>query len=285
MRQNVDVVLVSGGDGTVMACASALVGASVPLAIIPSGTGNIIAASLRVPTGVAAAAETALHGGRIAIDVGFSGAGRPFFAASIGFSAAVVRDATPALKTRAGMLAYAISAARHARDNPATFRIYLDDKPLIIRKANGVLVGNFGQLMARPRLPKTSLNDGLLEVGILRIRPILDWVRKRSPVFRPLTPPLDWHQARRIVVECDRSCPLERDGDWAGDETRLAAEVVPQSLLVCAPGFSGSPVPPRPVLRWMLRDAGVLLFRRTSIFGPGESKRCRLPTAKSARHQ
>jgi diacylglycerol kinase family enzyme len=265
-RRRVDVMLVSGGDGTVMACASALVGTSIPLGIIPSGTGNIIAASLRVPAGVVAATEAALHGERIAIDVGFCGSRRPFFAASIGFSAAVMRDATPVLKARAGMLAYAISAARHARDAPATFRIHLDDKPLIVRKADGVLVGNFGQLMARPRLPKTSLNDGLLEVGILRIRPIPDWVRQRSPVLRPVTPPLDWHQAKRILVECDRLCPLERDGDWAGEETRLAAEVLPQSLLVCVPGFFGLPVRPRPVLRLVLHDAGALLFKRPGYF-------------------
>jgi diacylglycerol kinase family enzyme len=265
-REGVDLLLVSGGDGTVMACASALAATSVPVGIIPGGTGNIIAASLRVPSGVAAATEAALHGERMAVDVGFSAQGRPFFAAGIGFSAAVMRDATPVLKARAGMLAYAISAVRHARDRSATFLIYLDDEPPIVRKAHGVLVGNFSQLMTRPRLPKTSLDDGLLDVGILRIRPVLDWVRQRSPVFGPLTPPLDWHQAKRILVLCDRPCPVERDGDWVGEEARLEAQVQPRSLVVCVPGSVVSPVPARPVLRWVLHDAGALLSGRLELF-------------------
>src|SRR5258708_14241659 len=62
ITQGADVILVSGGDGTVMACASALTGGEVPLAIAPGGTGNIIAASLLLPSDLPAAAEVALHG-------------------------------------------------------------------------------------------------------------------------------------------------------------------------------------------------------------------------------
>src|SRR5258708_423841 len=80
VRQGADALLVSGGDGTVMACVSALVGTEVPLAIVPNGTGNIIAASLRLPAGVVEATEVALHGARQWIDVGVSGSDRAFFA-------------------------------------------------------------------------------------------------------------------------------------------------------------------------------------------------------------
>jgi Sphingosine kinase and enzymes related to eukaryotic diacylglycerol kinase len=38
-----DLVLACGGDGTVTACAEGIAGTGVPLAIIPMGTGNLLA--------------------------------------------------------------------------------------------------------------------------------------------------------------------------------------------------------------------------------------------------
>ncbi|HET9899031.1 MAG TPA: acylglycerol kinase family protein, partial [Streptosporangiaceae bacterium] len=38
-----DLVLACGGDGTVTACAEGVTGTGVPLAIIPMGTGNLLA--------------------------------------------------------------------------------------------------------------------------------------------------------------------------------------------------------------------------------------------------
>jgi diacylglycerol kinase (ATP) len=264
VTHGVDVLLVSGGDGTVMACARALVGTAIPLAIIPSGTGNIVAASLRVPTGVMEATEVALRGNRQWIDIGASGPDHTLFAASMGFGAAVMRDATPALKARTGMLAYMLSAVRHLRDSSVTFRLRIDDEPMIVQKSDGVLVGNFGQLMTRPRLPQASLDDGLLEVGILRIRPFLDWLRQDLPAFRPpRRPPLDWYQARHVTVDCDRSQPTERDGDWVGSSSHLEVHVLPRSLMVCVPGSGGPPPPMRPLLHWVARDVRKVVCRRS----------------------
>lgn len=258
--RGIDMLLVSGGDGTVMSCASALVGTSIPLAVIPGGTGNIIAASLRIPAGVGAATEAALRANRQWIDVGTSGPDQLFFAASIGFGAAVMRDTTPASKARAGMLAYGFSAARHMFDPSGTFRLLLDDQSLVVHESDGVLVGNFGGLMTKPRLPRTALDDGLLEVGILRIRPLLDWPRQRAPVLRPSRrPPLDWYQARRVTVDCDRPLPAERDGDWVGSSSHLEFQAMPRALVVCTPSYAGPSLPMKSLLHWVARDARKLI--------------------------
>src|SRR3970282_191787 len=49
VRDGVDVVAVYGGDGTTMQAVQGVIGTEVPLALIPGGTGNLLAGNLRVP--------------------------------------------------------------------------------------------------------------------------------------------------------------------------------------------------------------------------------------------
>jgi diacylglycerol kinase family enzyme len=66
----VDLVLACGGDGTVTACAEGVTGTGVPLAIIPMGTGNLLARNVGVPMGMDEALAVALGGVQQPIDAG-----------------------------------------------------------------------------------------------------------------------------------------------------------------------------------------------------------------------
>src|SRR5690348_12105954 len=46
VRDGAQLVFACGGDGTVMACVTALAGTDVALAVLPAGTGNLLAANL-----------------------------------------------------------------------------------------------------------------------------------------------------------------------------------------------------------------------------------------------
>src|SRR4051812_32341199 len=48
----VEVVVVCGGDGTTMACLHGPIGSDVPVALVPLGTGNLLARNLGVPIGI-----------------------------------------------------------------------------------------------------------------------------------------------------------------------------------------------------------------------------------------
>ena len=70
VREKPPLIVAAGGDGTVSAVASALVGTSIPLAVLPVGTLNHFARDIGVPEDAAAAVRIALAGKTRAIDVG-----------------------------------------------------------------------------------------------------------------------------------------------------------------------------------------------------------------------
>jgi len=85
-----DVVVAYGGDGTVSEVACGLVGSSVPLAILPGGTSNVLARELSIPLRPEAAAELVLEGKPRQVRVLFANE-RPFLLwAGVGLDARIM---------------------------------------------------------------------------------------------------------------------------------------------------------------------------------------------------
>ena len=238
VAEGVDLVMCQGGDGTVMACVTGLAGTDVPLAVLPGGTGNLLATNFDIPSDLDGAVEVALDGDRARLDVAAMGDDRFVVMGGIGFDAAMLRDADPTLKERVGAVAYVLSGLRHLRRRATRFRLRLDDRG-IERTGQGVLVGNLGRLQGGlPVMPDARPDDGLLDVAVLQTRTVLDWLALavRVVLRRPdKDPQLESFQARRIEVDCDRPQPVERDGDPAGTTDHLVIEVVPAALNLCVP--------------------------------------------------
>jgi YegS/Rv2252/BmrU family lipid kinase len=245
VAEGVDLVVAQGGDGTVMACVTGLAGSDVPLAVLPGGTGNLLAANFDIPADLDGAVEVALHGERRRLDVAAMGDDRFVVMGGIGFDAAMLAEADPRLKERLGAVAYVISGLGQVRRRPARFRLRLDDRDPITRVGQGVLVGNLGRLQGGlPIMPDARPDDGLLDVAVLRTRTLPDWLRLAARVLlrrRRKDPELEVFRARKVEVRCDRPQPVERDGDPAGESDHLVVEVVPAALTLCVPRQGRNP--------------------------------------------
>ena len=238
VAEGVELVMAQGGDGTVMACVTGLAGTEVPLAVLPGGTGNLLATNFDIPSDLEGAVEVALEGDRVRLDVAAMDDDRFVVMGGIGFDAAMLRDADPRLKERLGAVAYVLSGFKHLRRRVTRFRLRLDDLTLE-RTGQGVLIGNLGRLQGGlPVMPDARPDDGLLDVAVLQTRTVLDWLALAVRVLtrrRDKDPQLEVFQARRVEIRCDRPQPVERDGDPAGERDHLVVVVVRQALTLCVP--------------------------------------------------
>jgi YegS/Rv2252/BmrU family lipid kinase len=243
VAEGVDLVMAQGGDGTVMACVTGLAGTEVPLAVLPGGTGNLLATNFDIPSELDEAVEVAIEGDRVRLDVAAMDDDRFVVMGGIGFDAAMLRDADPRLKEHLGAVAYVLSGFKHLRRRVTRFQLRLDDQPPIDRTGQGVLIGNLGRLQGGlPVMPDARPDDGLLDVAVLQTRTVLDWLALAARVLlrRRRDPQLELFQARRVEIHCDTPQPVERDGDPADARDHLVVEVVPKALTLCVPPSKGS---------------------------------------------
>ena len=106
LEEGADLLLVWGGDGMVQRCVDALAGSGVPVAIIPAGTANLLAAQPRHPPGPGRGGAHRLPRRHRALDLGKLNGEHFAVMAGVGFDADMIKDADRGLKDRLGRLAY-----------------------------------------------------------------------------------------------------------------------------------------------------------------------------------
>ncbi|MEP7021065.1 MAG: diacylglycerol kinase family protein [Pseudonocardiales bacterium] len=235
-----DLVLVCGGDGTVAACAGTLAQTNAAMALVPVGTGNLLARNIGVPLDIAPALDVAFGTGRRHLDVLEAGGRRFVVMAGLGFDAALIRDTDDTAKAKAGWAAYLAGLVRAVRRTPRVrFTIALDGAAAIERRALGVLVGNVGQVQGGLRmLPDAQPDDGILDVGVLTIRTWRDWpvlllriLRGRPDTGRQA----EIFRGRQVEIRVDRPVPTEYDGEYAGEADEMTVRVLAGALVMCTP--------------------------------------------------
>jgi diacylglycerol kinase family enzyme len=238
VESGVDLVVVSGGDGTVTACVAGVSGTGIPLGVLPCGTGNLLARNLGLPLSLDEGLAVALTGSDKLLDVGVAN-GRPFVVlAGLGFDAAMLAGANEELKKRVGWVAYALSGLRHLWDPPTRVVLRADGGLPLRRWASCVIVGNVGTLQGNLRLlPDARPDDGVLDVLVITSWGVIGWLGFAADVLllRRRTTRLFRLTCRELSVEARRARPWEVDGDVIASGRRLSVSIRPASLLVRVP--------------------------------------------------
>lgn len=264
LERGVDVVIAAGGDGTVRTVAEELSGTDTPLALLPAGTGNLLARNLDLTLDdVDHALDTAFDGEDRPIDVGVAELRdgertekRVFLVmAGIGMDAQMIAATDDDLKAKAGWLAYVKAISTVLRDkNELRLRYQLDGGKAHSMHAHTVLVGNCGSLPANILLlPEAAVDDGILDIVVLRPKGFAGWLRivvkvfwengvlRRTSAGRRLmgadkeVRAMNYLKGRELVVKLSSPQDVELDGDLFGRVSALRTRVDPGALRVRVP--------------------------------------------------
>jgi len=255
-----DVVVAFGGDGTLNEVANGLAGTDVPVSVLPGGSTNVVCRTLGIPNDVVDATEhlLALVDGWAPrrIDLGTVDDRHFVFSCGVGIDATVVKrvDAHPRLKSRAGPYYYtwaAVSAFyRQYMVKPVRLRVALDGQQSEGITALAQNSNPFTYFASRPiRVCEgVAIDDGTLSLGVLKRATQRDMPTLIPRLFSEAKPAARHRQIehfediREATVESVsetkdgilRPFPVQVDGDYIGERTKLALSVAPGALTVIA---------------------------------------------------
>jgi diacylglycerol kinase (ATP) len=222
-----DALYVAGGDGTLNAALRGLISrgeaGTMPIGVIPLGTGNDFAKALGLGEAPEAALDALLEARVIRVDLGTLN-DRPFVNTSAGgFIAEVSESVTETLKNTAGKLAYLVGGARAlVGTEPFSAR-------LIVREGEGGAASDsqldvqlFAVCNARfigggyPIAPAAMIDDGMLDVLVVPRMPLLQFVSvlQRVSAGQHTDDPSVLHfRTAAFDMEFDRTVRVNTDGE------------------------------------------------------------------------
>ena len=265
LAENVDLIIVAGGDGTVRAVAEAVRGHDVPVALLPSGTGNLLARNLKMSlTDVPGSIHAAFTGTDKKIDLGMIRIEREdksrdehafVVMTGMGLDAKMIANTDEDLKKKAGWAAYIKAIVTSLRDpNELHFRFRLDDGSTKRAVVHTLILGNCGSLPANIMLmPEAVLDDGLFDLMMTRPGGVLGWIRvwvkvawtngivRRTKAGKALAGEqqndgdLHYETGKTFIARFSEPEEIELDGDGFGKAAAFNAWIEPSALRVRVP--------------------------------------------------
>jgi YegS/Rv2252/BmrU family lipid kinase len=237
-----DLVVAAGGDGTINEVVNGLVGSTMPLAIVPLGTANVLASEIGLPLRPDAVARAIAGGMARPVTLGraTSSLGTRHFIlmAGIGFDAHVVRDVDTGLKRRFGKLAYVAEMLRQTRHFrfPA-YEITIDGQQVTAASA---VIAN-GRHYGGPWVitPRAGLGRASLALCLFRRRGLWNVTRYAVALALGLLPRLtdfDVMEGQVITVSGPAGDPVQGDGDILAALPVSLSLATERLLLVSGPG-------------------------------------------------
>lgn len=241
-----DIIIASGGDGTVSAVAGALIGSGIPLGIIPRGTANAFAVSLGIPRllPIRNACQIILANNTRTVDAAKCNGLPMILLAGIGYEAATVERASRELKDRWGAMAY-LMAGWQLLDESVLFdtKIETEDGKIYNFQAGAITIANAA--------PPTSVlaqgagqvifDDGLLDLTIAAPENKLDAVSAMLRMFGAAITRTEFEhknvfhgQVKYLKLSTNPPQKVVVDGEIIGT-TPIEVECIPGGLTVLAP--------------------------------------------------
>lgn len=241
--KGVDRIIIAGGDGTINEVINGIMSSgkdelfSLPIAILPTGTTNVLARELSIPYQIDKAVDLALKGNPGKVSLGKIDGKYFSLMAGIGFDGDVVLDVeNTRMKRYLGKAAYIFSGIkRFIKYRPAKISIRtcstVDSGYLVIASNSRFYGGDF------EIAPSASLSEPMLDVTVYGGR---GRIALLGFIFGVITnnhhrlKDLRSFKSDRVELSSDREVNIQIDGDYHG-KLPVTLEIVKDALSFVRP--------------------------------------------------
>jgi len=237
-----DLILASGGDGTINEAVNGIAGSSATFGILPGGTANVLANEIGLATRPDRAAKQLLHATPVRIALGAlerPGFPRRYFVlmAGVGLDARIVYNVDPDLKNRLGKLAYWHGGfSQFGRPIPL-FRASVNGAEYCASFVLITRVRNYGGDFEIARQVRLTDND--FEVVLFRNNRFPDFIRFLGGVITNRLASTDGVVIARathvaVAMQNDERVHIQTDGESMG-LLPATIRIVPDALTLLIP--------------------------------------------------
>ncbi|MDQ3333552.1 MAG: YegS/Rv2252/BmrU family lipid kinase [Myxococcota bacterium] len=241
------IVIAAGGDGTVSACATEVIGKNVELGVLPVGTSNSFSAALEISSELDEAIANLGRTDRRVIDAAVASNGQEervmILHCMIGLHAETIEETPAEAKRRWGAIAYAVTGLKKLA-TVSPFAVEMQTAEHRVRcKAIAVAVANLAPVKSVLAHGPSHLlaDDGRMDVTIVAADSIAEAIATGVHLYRSAQN----HEAAsrdnvgsfstpRVEITTDTPQSVLVDGEPFGD-TPVTIEALPRALTVIAP--------------------------------------------------
>jgi len=237
VEKGADIIVASGGDGTVNEVARSLINTNIPMGILPAGSGNGLARCLGISMSYALALRTIIRGNTKLIDVATVNDMLFTSIAGIGFDAFVAQKFSES--TLRGVISYMQIILNEFRSyKPATYNLTIDGieiekHALMITLANGDQFG-FNARIA----PEAKIDDGFLDICVVRKMPATHLINVGYHTMRGTlakTGYIEYFRGKEIRINNVHDPLMNIDGEPKRVSSPISIGINPLALRVIVP--------------------------------------------------
>lgn len=243
----VDLVVCSGGDGTLDEVVAGLVetGSKVPVGYIPAGSTNDFAGSLFIPKNMVAAAEMIMEENVYRCDIGKFNKQTFTYIAAFGLFTDVAYETDQDLKNILGHLAYLLEGVKRLFDiqsyhmKVATEDEIFEDDFMYGMITNSRSVGGFKNLTGK----NVDMNDGLFEVTLITTpKNPMDMQEIIAGLMsgKDNSDLIYTFKTSRIRIQSDEAVAWTLDGEYGGDHKEVEIRNLHRALNLYLTGSKNS---------------------------------------------
>ena len=237
IARGADLIVASGGDGTVKEVACAMVDTGIPMGILPAGSGNGLARCLGISMSYALSLRTIIRGNTKMMDVAVVNDNLYASIAGIGFDAHVAQKfADSSIR---GMISYMrIILKEYKGYEPLTYKLTIDGVS-IEKKALMIIFANSDRFGFNTRIaPAAKVDDGLLDICIIEKMPTSKLLKAAYNLVRGTaekTGYAKYYTGRNISIDNVTNPVMNIDGEPRTINSPIAISIKPLSLCVIVP--------------------------------------------------